>query len=68
MGWVWSTHVETNFVFSLALPGRGQHELKYIFCPRWHGMSSVNICRDAYEGVRHACYDAFCVLIVLDMV
>ena len=49
--WVWSTHVEINFVSSLACDGFDQHKLSYFMCPRWHGMCLVN-----------TSWDTFCVL------
>ena len=48
MGWVWSTHIEIHFVFSLAWAGFGLSELSYIFCPRWHGMGLVNARQDIF--------------------
>jgi len=33
-------------VSSLTWEGFRQHELKYIFCPLWHGKCLVNTCRD----------------------
>ena len=42
------THVEVNFVSSLALDGFGQHMLICISCPRWHGRGLVNTSWDAF--------------------
>ena len=44
MGWDCSTPNELHIVSSLEWDGFGQHMLRCIFCPRWHGKSLVNIC------------------------
>ena len=43
-------NVEIHFVFSLAYEEIGQHMLRCILCPRWHGM-----------GLDNPNYDTFCV-------
>ena len=39
---VWSIKNELYFVSSLELERFGQHDLKYILCTRWHGISLIN--------------------------
>ena len=48
IGWVWSSQVEMHFAFTFLLDGFGQHKLRYILCPRWHGMCLVNTCEEAF--------------------
>jgi hypothetical protein len=43
-GLVGSTHVEVNFVCSLALDGFGQHKFRCILCVLCHGLCLVNKC------------------------
>ena len=43
-----STHVMINFVSLLAWYNFGNHMLRYILCPRWHGRGLVNTCWDEY--------------------
>jgi hypothetical protein len=47
-GGFWLTRVGINFVSSLACGGFGHHMLRFILCPRCHGMGLVNTCSDAY--------------------
>ena len=47
MGVFWSTHVEIHFVNSLAW--FGQHNLRYIFCIRWHWSGLDNTISDIFS-------------------